>query len=97
MENTTPAPWRVIGYLSYFAIESTSVESLFWGGKREQTVCVFVRVLFLRFDVLTRRSYGSLAVALFWAFTNASIELEEAKSAYGLIVAFAQLGAEKTA
>ena len=38
-------------------------------------------------------SYGSLAVALFWAFTNASVELEEAKSSYGLIVAFAQVGA----
>ncbi|KAJ8609887.1 hypothetical protein CTAYLR_007500 [Chrysophaeum taylorii] len=38
-------------------------------------------------------SYGSLAVALFWAFTNASIDLEDAKSSYGLIVAFAQLGA----
>ena len=38
-------------------------------------------------------SYGSLAVALFWAFTNASVDLEEAKSSYGLIVAFAQVGA----
>lgn len=38
-------------------------------------------------------SYGSLAVALFWAFTNASIDLEDAKSSYGLIVAFAQVGA----
>eukprot|EP00635_Sarcinochrysidales_sp_CCMP3193_P011699 CAMPEP_0118889864 /NCGR_PEP_ID=MMETSP1166-20130328/589_1 /TAXON_ID=1104430 /ORGANISM="Chrysoreinhardia sp, Strain CCMP3193" /LENGTH=623 /DNA_ID=CAMNT_0006828461 /DNA_START=135 /DNA_END=2006 /DNA_ORIENTATION=+ len=38
-------------------------------------------------------SYGSLAVALFWAFTNASVDLEDAKSSYGLIVAFAQVGA----
>ncbi|KAJ1451713.1 hypothetical protein M885DRAFT_529150 [Pelagophyceae sp. CCMP2097] len=59
MENTEPSPRRLIGWVSYFAIES----------------------------------YGSLVVALFWAFCNASIELEEAKSSYGLIVAFAQLGA----
>lgn len=59
MENTTPNPNRLIGWVCYFAIES----------------------------------YGSLAVALFWAFTNASIDLEDAKSSYGLIVAFAQLGA----
>mmetsp|Transcript_8983 Transcript_8983/g.28516 ORF Transcript_8983/g.28516 Transcript_8983/m.28516 type:complete len:546 (+) Transcript_8983:43-1680(+) len=59
MENTTPNPNRLIGWICYFAIES----------------------------------YGSLAVALFWAFTNATIDLEDAKSSYGLIVAFAQLGA----
>ena len=34
-----------------------------------------------------------MAVALFWAFTNASLNLEEAKSTYGLIIAFAQVGA----
>ena len=38
-------------------------------------------------------SYGSLMVALFWAFTNASMDPRTAESAYGLIVAFAQLGA----
>lgn len=59
MENVDPNPRRLIGWISYFAIES----------------------------------YGSLAVALFWAFTNASIELEDAKSSYGLVVAFAQVGA----
>uniref|UniRef100_A0A7S3JRE1 ADP,ATP carrier protein n=1 Tax=Aureoumbra lagunensis TaxID=44058 RepID=A0A7S3JRE1_9STRA len=59
MENTSPDPHRLLGWFTYFAIES----------------------------------YGSLAVALFWAFTNASIDLESAKSSYGLIVAFAQLGA----
>lgn len=38
-------------------------------------------------------SYGSLAVAMFWAFTNSSIPLEGAKSLYGLILAGAQIGA----
>ena len=38
MENTAPDPTRLIGWASYFAIES----------------------------------YGSLMVALFWAFTNAT-------------------------
>jgi len=59
MANTTPDPTRVIGWASYFAIES----------------------------------YGSLMVALFWAFTNATTDEATAKSAYGLVVAFAQLGA----
>lgn len=57
--NGEASPWRLLGWVSYFAIES----------------------------------YGSLAVALFWAFTNASLTLAEAKSSYGLIIAFAQLGA----
>ena len=38
-------------------------------------------------------SYGSLAVALFWAFTNATVDLEGAKASYGLIIAGAQVGA----
>lgn len=38
-------------------------------------------------------SYGSLAVALFWAFTNATVNLEGAKASYGLIIAGAQIGA----
>ena len=36
-------------------------------------------------------SYGSLSVALFWAFCNSTIDLERAKSAYGLIVCGAQV------
>ena len=32
-------------------------------------------------------------VALFWAFTNASVDADTAESSYGLVVAFAQLGA----
>lgn len=38
-------------------------------------------------------SYGSLAVALFWAFTNSTVDLEGAKASYGLIIAGAQIGA----
>jgi len=38
-------------------------------------------------------AYGSLMVALFWSFTNSIMDLEEAKGAYGLIIAIAQLGA----
>lgn len=38
-------------------------------------------------------SYGSLMVALFWSFTNSIMDLEQAKGAYGLIIAFAQVGA----
>lgn len=38
-------------------------------------------------------SYGSLAVALFWAFTNATVDLEGAKASYGLVIAGAQIGA----
>jgi ATP/ADP translocase len=38
-------------------------------------------------------SYGSLMVALFWSFTNSIMDLEQAKGAYGLIIATAQLGA----
>jgi TLC ATP/ADP transporter len=36
-------------------------------------------------------SYGSLTVALFWAFVNAAASLEEAKASYGLIIAGAQV------
>jgi AAA family ATP:ADP antiporter len=38
-------------------------------------------------------SYGSLMVALFWSFTNSTVDLELAKGAYGLIICFAQVGA----
>mmetsp|Transcript_17785 Transcript_17785/g.67535 ORF Transcript_17785/g.67535 Transcript_17785/m.67535 type:complete len:433 (-) Transcript_17785:61-1359(-) len=38
-------------------------------------------------------SFGSVAVALFWAFTNDTVDLETAKSSYGIIIAVAQLGA----
>lgn len=38
-------------------------------------------------------SFGSLAVALFWAFTNATVDLEAAKASYGLVIAGAQIGA----
>lgn len=38
-------------------------------------------------------SYGSLAVALFWSFTNATVDLEAAKASYGLVIAGAQIGA----
>jgi AAA family ATP:ADP antiporter len=38
-------------------------------------------------------SYGSLMVALFWSFTNSIMDLEQAKGAYGLIIAIAQIGA----
>jgi len=37
-------------------------------------------------------SFGSIAVSLFWAFTNSTYNLEGAKKAYGLMVACAQLG-----
>ena len=38
-------------------------------------------------------SFGSVAVALFWAFTNDRVDLETAKSSYGIIIAVAQVGA----
>lgn len=41
----------------------------------------------------TIEAYGSLMVALFWSFTNSIMDLEQAKGAYGLIIATAQLGA----
>lgn len=41
----------------------------------------------------TIESFGSIGVSLFWAFCNSAMNLEQAKSAYGLIVAGAQIGA----
>ncbi|CAM9648266.1 unnamed protein product, partial [Phaeothamnion confervicola] len=40
----------------------------------------------------TIESFGSICVSLFWAFVNSSMNLESAKSAYGLIIAGAQIG-----
>lgn len=37
-------------------------------------------------------SFGSICVSLFWAFVNSSMNVEGAKSAYGLIIAGANLG-----
>lgn len=37
-------------------------------------------------------SFGSICVSLFWAFVNSSMNVETAKSAYGLIIAGANLG-----
>eukprot|EP01039_Chlorochromonas_danica_P009563 gene9563-10570_t len=41
----------------------------------------------------TIEAYGSLMTALFWSFTNSIMDLEQAKGAYGLIIAIAQIGA----
>lgn len=37
-------------------------------------------------------SFGSVMVSLFWSFANSNISLESAKSSYGVMIAFAQLG-----
>ena len=37
-------------------------------------------------------SFGSVMVSLFWSFANSNITLETAKSSYGVMIAFAQLG-----
>lgn len=42
---------------------------------------------------LTIEAYGSLMVTLFWSFTNSIMDLDQAKGAYGLIIALAQFGA----
>jgi hypothetical protein len=38
-------------------------------------------------------SYGSLAVSLFWQWTNSIVDLKAAKAQYGIIVAGGQIGA----
>ena len=37
-------------------------------------------------------SFGSVMVSLFWSFCNSNFSLETAKSSYGIMVAFAQVG-----
>jgi AAA family ATP:ADP antiporter len=37
-------------------------------------------------------SFGSVMVSLFWSFCNSNFSLETAKSSYGIMVAFAQIG-----
>lgn len=41
----------------------------------------------------TVESFGSLAVALFWSYTNSTLSLSDAERYYGPIIATAQLGA----
>ncbi|KAG7368615.1 TLC ATP/ADP transporter [Nitzschia inconspicua] len=41
----------------------------------------------------TIESFGSLAVATFWSFTNSTLSLQDAERYYGTIIAIAQLGA----
>lgn len=38
-------------------------------------------------------SYGSLAVATFWSYTNSTLSLADAEAYYGTIIALAQMGA----
>jgi len=38
-------------------------------------------------------SFGSLAVAMFWSYTNSNLSLDDAEAFYGTIIAFAQMGA----
>jgi len=38
-------------------------------------------------------SFGSIAVATFWSFTNSNLSLHDAEQYYGLVIAIAQLGA----
>ena len=45
------------------------------------------------FIYATIESFGSLAVASFWSFTNTTLSLEDAAKYYGPIIAIAQLGA----
>ena len=45
------------------------------------------------FIYATIESFGSLAVASFWSFTNTTLSLEDAERYYGPIIAIAQLGA----
>ena len=45
------------------------------------------------FIYATIESFGSLAVASFWSFTNTTLSLEDAARYYGPIIAIAQLGA----
>jgi hypothetical protein len=42
---------------------------------------------------ITIESYGSIAVATFWSFTNSTLTLKAAKAFYGFIIAIAQIGA----
>ncbi|KAG5184352.1 hypothetical protein JKP88DRAFT_269750 [Tribonema minus] len=58
LANTKADPTRLLGWVSYCAIES----------------------------------FGSICVSLFWAFVNSTMNFEGAKSAYGLIIAGAQVG-----
>jgi ATP/ADP translocase len=57
LANTNADPRRLLGWVSYCAIES----------------------------------FGSICVSLFWAFVNSTMNFEGAKSAYGLIIAGAQV------
>lgn len=41
----------------------------------------------------TIESFGSLAVATFWSYTNSTLSLDDAEQYYGTIIAIAQLGA----
>jgi len=58
VHNTNPDPSRLLGWVSYCAIES----------------------------------FGSICISLFWAFVNSTINFDGAKSAFGLIIAGAQIG-----
>ena len=42
---------------------------------------------------VTIESYGSIAVATFWSFSNSTLTLKAAKTYYGFIIAMAQVGA----
>ncbi len=57
LSNTNANPGRLLGWVSYCAIES----------------------------------FGSICISLFWAFVNSIMNFDGAKSAYGLIVAGAQV------
>ncbi len=57
LSNTNASPHRLLGWVSYCAIES----------------------------------FGSICISLFWSFVNSIIHFDGAKSAYGLIVAGAQV------
>lgn len=45
------------------------------------------------FQYICIESFGSIAVATFWSFTNSTLTLKAAKTYYGFIIAIAQIGA----
>jgi len=70
---------------------STETSNATWSPKKDEgfTSCHVVGY----FIYATIESFGSLAVASFWSFTNTTLSLEDAEQYYGVIVGVAQFGA----
>lgn len=90
-------PYAVIFVIMAHLVNKFEQEGRSFDAQQESTIQqnpTFDRWYVLAYALYaTIESFGSLAVATFWSYTNSTLSLDDAEQYYGSIIAIAQLGA----